>query len=188
LITDLGLQPNNPCIQTGVDSQGAVHSWSKWSPIEDKQIFMESHGMWIASTPLAPFDWVDRLKVLSGVVDVRTNYTIMCPAILGMPPPGTTIALIPRQVGIYARISFSIPGNQYQLALSTVSSLGLRLADPCYEMSKRTPGKWHTMGQEIAFTRTRTLVVATTDVSPNNWQKQLHAFADISSIQIPIQC
>lgn len=190
LITDLGLQPDNPCIRTGVDSQGAIHSWSKWSPIGDKQMFMEAHGMWIASTPLAPSDWADRLKVLSGVVDVRTAYNIMCPAMFGTPPPGTTIALVPSQTGIYARITFSVQADPYQRALSTVSTLGLRLADPCYELSKRTPAEWHVMGQETPFAKTRTLLVATTEVSPNNWQKQLRASADVASIQIPIpvQC
>jgi hypothetical protein len=146
--------------------------------------------MWIASTPLAPSDWADRLKVLSGVVDVKTDYNVMCPAMLGTPPPGTTIALVPNQVGIYARIAFSLRGDQYQLALSTVSMLGLRLADPCYELAKRIPAEWHVMGQETPFAKTRALLVATTDISPNSWQKQLRASTDVASVQIPIpvQC
>jgi len=190
LITDLGLQFDNPCIRTGVDSHGAINSWIKWSPIGDKHLFTLTQGMWVASTALAPSDWADRLKVLSGVVDVETNYNIMCPAMPGTPPPGTTIALVPRQAGTYARITFSLQGDQYQSALSTVSTLGLRLADPCYERTRRTLANWHAMGQEAPFARSRTLLVATTDVSPDNWQKQLRASADVASIQVPapVQC
>jgi hypothetical protein len=184
LITDLGLQPVNPCIGTSADLHGVIHSWSRWSPIVDEHLFSLAHAMWIASTPSTPSDWEDRLKVQHDVMEVKTDFNIMCPAMLGTPPPGTIIALTSTQAGNYARIAFILRGDQYQQALSIVSSLGLRLADPCYEQAKNTSVRWYSMGQETSFAKTRTLLVATTEVSPDNWQRQLYTSAAVASIQV----
>ncbi|SRR5579885_518245 len=186
-ITDLGLQPAYPCYTTA-SKNGVITSWILWHQMDERDTFTQTHSLWVASSTIAPSDWLERLKAISSVTALQTHPVFNCPAIhTGTPPSGATIALTEDQSGSYARIKFSLPASKYDTALYIVSKVGIRLADPCYEQAKKkgTSPDWHSMGQEDTFASERTLIVATTIYTPNNWLAQLHAVHDIVSIESP---
>jgi hypothetical protein len=206
-ITDLGLQTTNFCMGAIVNSSGKIVGGLSWMPLDNKAYFVTSHGvdtsgmiggtptvvdtiqlpsLSVLTTPLAPADWVARLEATSGVAGVDTNPITDCPAI-GQPSAGTVSSLSPKQVGIYIRVSFSPEVSIYDKALYLVSNLGLRLADPCYEHENDQLKDWHPMGQETQFFKSQSLVVATTLVSPTDWQTRLPDTSGITSIAAPFQ-
>ena len=185
-VTDLGLQLAIPCIRTTKPAQNSIESWTHWIPMGEKDVFTPNHNLWIVPTPLAPYGWVNSLQALSDVQQVQTQFGLSCPSDhIGTPPAGTVVALRSDQAGVYARITFSLSKKQYDQALYLVSNVGLRLADPCYEQAKTKT--WHQMGQETAFARQQTLIVATTDVTADNWQSQLQQSHVVTAITFPFK-
>ncbi len=95
-------------------------------------------------------------------------------------------------VGIFVRITFAAPLDTYDVALLTVSDLGLVLIDPCsfQPMSRsgvtHTPAPWHPMGQETTFAATHTLLVmTTTHFTSTLWRQQLAATPGVATIASP---
>ena len=83
------------------------------------------------------------------------------------------------------RVTFAYTA-QYATALDATNALGFRLADPCYEQSRArgTKPTWHSMGQADSFTRTRTLLLATTAFNATDWAKQLGAVAGVVKVEV----
>jgi hypothetical protein len=205
-ITDLGLQTTNFCMFAIVNSKGKVVGGLPWTPLDNKTYFVTLHGvdvggiiggtptvvdtttlptLTVMTTSLAPADWVARLEARPGVAGVDTNAVGSCPNI-GQPDPGTVTSLPLKQTGTYIRVLFSSHIPTYDSALYLVSNLGLRLADPCYEVERDQPNDWHPMGQETQFFKSHSLVVATTPVSPADWQTMLPHIPGVASIAAPL--
>jgi hypothetical protein len=201
-ITDLGLQTTNFCMAAIVNSSGKIVGGLPWMPLDNKAYFITSHGvdtsgtiggtptvvdttelpaLSVLTTPLAPADRVDRLEATPGVAGVETNVVTDCPNI-GLTSASTVTSLPRKQIGTYIRVAFSSNISTYDNALSIVSNLGLRLADPCYEQENNQPADWHPMGQETDFFKSRSLVVATTLVSPTDWRTRIPNTQHVASI------
>ena len=73
--------------------------------------------------------------------------------------------------------------------LDVLNTLGFRLADPCYEQARArgTKPTWHSMGQADSFTRTRTLLLATTAFNATDWAKQLETVAGVAKVEAPFK-
>jgi len=186
LVTDLGLQPTAPCTGTKLAPDGKIGSWFWWRPMAEG-FAGYPRGMYIAPTPLASSNWLARLRAMRGVTKIQTTHFVFyCPADqLGTPSPGAVVALAPQQAGTYLTVTFSPRAGSYDQALQAISNLGLRLADPCLERTGKRPGAGYSAGQEQKYTATRTLLLATTTNSPNNWQKQLASVTSVLSVRIP---
>lgn len=206
-ITDLGLQTTNFCMAAIVNSKGEIVGGLPWTHLDNKAYFVASHGietsgmiggtptvvdtiqlpsLSVLTTPLAPTDWVARLEAASGVAGVDTNAVTDCPNI-GQTSAGTVTSLPPKQAGTYIRVLFSADVATYDNALYLISNLGLRLADPCYEHENEQLKDWHPMGQETQFFKSRTLVIATTLVSPTDWRTRLPDTQDVVSVAAPFK-
>jgi len=205
-ITALGLQPTIPTIGSTQYKGGIIQTWVPWSPVGEKELYAQghpiiiphhlaasehperTHTIWISPTPLAPTNWIDRLRAIVGVHTVEFLDWFSSPAIHTDPcPPGSVIALAEDQAGIYVRITFSLPANGYDTALYLISDLGLRLADPCYEQAKvkGMPLNWHLMEQENMFAHEQVLIVATTTITPSDWEIRLRNANEIVTIEVP---
>lgn len=186
-LTDLGLQPNSPCIQT-TRVNGKITSWVGWVQGETNPTAQIDH-IFASPTVLAPANWLDRLKASSGVEQVQVNPSVACSIIhAGTPPPGTPVALAPDQAGEYVRVTFISPYITYHQSLVSVSSLGFRLADICYEqkLAHGSMPQWHTMGQEVTFAATQTLLVATTSITSEDWADRLRVLAGTKGFESPV--
>jgi hypothetical protein len=194
-VTDLGLQPSAAVCGSGFGSyangtQEFRGPW--WQPVGVEDSFDQSGGFLVRSTPAAASDWLDRLQGVRGArVDiVYTNYTpINCPdrTVEGTPPPDAARYVPREQVGTTLRVAFARPAVGYDGALNALTELGLRLADPCYEQA-RAAGKmpsWHAMGQEMAFARDGTLVVAVGPEASERWREQVSARPDTLELDTP---
>lgn len=163
---------------------------SQWQPVGQRDAFIHEHRL-LVELASSPPDWFNRLKATPGVQNTGflDPKDYLCRTIIyGTPPPGVAVPLNATQAGTYARITFSSPLNTYDAALYTVSNLGLRLVDPCYEQALLHRGKplWHPMGQEQSFTSTPSLIVATSkEVTSSLWKEHLRALPGIVSIASP---
>lgn len=190
IVTDLGLQPGVFCGYIEDIRAGRVVHDSHWQPAGQRAIYLHEHRLLVARTPLTLDDWSRRLGETPGVLEnPRPDDPIYCPAQGGAHQTALTAPLAlpysqPGSSRSYVRISFASPLSTYGAALSVVSDLGLRLADPCGEASlaeqqlQRQSGSiaWHPMGQEQAFASTYTLIVAPgPEIASNLWRDQLRA-------------
>jgi hypothetical protein len=197
-LTDLGMRPAAPCIHsTETDKNGQITQWMGWGPFDEGgngDRFFQLSTLFAAATPLAPANWLDRLRANPTIKEVRTEaQTVSCPGShLGTPPPGTPILLPRDQIGLYARVTFAGSMGPYDAALYAMSRLGLRLADPCYEQQRAhgTAPPWHPMGQQQGFAATHQLVVATTELASTQWQEQVRETPGVQAAEIPavMQC
>lgn len=181
MLTDLGLQPSNPCNGRFATSTAA---WIQWSPALLPDLYQQTRQIWAEKTPLAPADWQARLAAMPGVVQIQQDAASFCPSIIqnqGTPPPSATAFLGMSQVGTVVRVSFGAPLDTYDAALDAVANLGLRLAGPCIEQG--LTAAWHPVGQEADFASTHALVVATTINASNQWQSQLRAISGVTGIE-----
>ena len=192
LITDLGLQPSAFC-----------GSPSVWQPVGQHDLFEQGHFLVVApGYETAPDDWSARLLASPGVQALKDVHPVYpgdqieatpdnfvlypCPPILTSSPPSGSPMRIGNHLS-YARVSF-VAQQTYDLALYTISNLGLGLADLCYEqaLSQGNSPIWHPMGQEHAFSTTHALIVQTPGLASNMWQQQLAADPNISKIETPL--
>lgn len=148
------------------------------------------NGLEVAPTPLAPSDWLQRLAALPSVVTIYDGYggCALIPVDL-TPVPGVLYFLGEKVWAEDVRVQFAAAsaggsGVSYGTALATISALGFRLADPCYEQSLPLP-PWRPMGQQASFASGGALVVALTAANSTAWLAQLKAAAGAVSVQAP---
>ncbi len=195
-ITDLGLQPAASVCGSGIGdygSNGTVYRGPWWQPVGAEIAFDAENGTVVVwPTPLAALNWPDRLRSAPGAT-IDTIYLqgtpFNCPGreVEGTPPPGASKFVAPDQLDVYGRLAFASQSQRYEAALSAVTNLGLRLADPCYEQAKArgTAPTWHSMGQEGSFANTTALVVAPTAAASANWQAQARALPGALALDAP---
>lgn len=124
---------------------------------------------------------------LNSVATNGVRYTCP-PAMLPSEVTPTTPVLLTDNalpIGTYAQVSFSRT-TSYDSALSEVTNLGLRLADPCYEAtidSSSATTAASQPGQEGSFAKTNRLIVAVTRVTSMLWQGQTSALAGVVSVE-----
>jgi hypothetical protein len=165
-VTDLGLQPAASCALRG-------SAWEPVFPKLDAVVAGDSFGMYVTATTTSAPAWLDRLKANSDVRDVQANPVFSCPFIQ-VAPPKVPSYLSQKQAGTYVSVTFSDSAG-YDTALSGITRLGFRLANPCYEQA-RAQGKkptWTSMSQEHTFASVHTLLLATTIMNATNWQEQI---------------
>ncbi len=164
-VTDLGLQPAQSC----------AFQDSAWQPLMLKYGAVEAgdaFGMYVLATTASAPDWLDRLKANSAIQNLQANPLTSCPQIPAAPPKIPTY-LPQNQAGTNVSVTFS-DSTSYDTALASITRLGYRLANPCYEQA-RARGKqpsWISMGQEQMFANGHTLLLATTFLNATNWQEQ----------------
>ncbi|MGH2516776.1 MAG: hypothetical protein ACRDHP_14075, partial [Ktedonobacterales bacterium] len=101
------------------------------------------------------------------------------------PIPRQVYFLDPALPPIYIRVTFTA-GTSYDQALATISTLGFRLAAPCYEQAQPKPA-WHPMGQQSSFASAHSLLIATTGGNATTWHQQLAAVAGVARVTTPYQ-
>jgi hypothetical protein len=197
-VTDLGLRPSGSVCGSGFHNYvSGTQAWRGpwWQPVGVEAAFDQRGGFVVRATPAAASDWLDRLRSTLGA-HIQTVYTTMTPAncparIAEGTPPADAVRSVPReQVDsvlhvTFARSARSAPG--YETALKSVSELGLRLADLCYEQA-RAQGKapaWHTIGQEAAFARDGALVLAVGPEASEQWRAQAAAMNGVLGVDAP---
>lgn len=79
----------------------------------------------------------------------------------------------------------------YGTALADATSLGLRLANPCYEVAiafgdTRISAPPTAVTQEAQFSNDAELTVATTAISPADWMARLAALPEVSTLVSPV--
>ena len=211
-VTDLGLQPSVECGYEDDLKAGRVISNMQWQPAGQRAFFLQEHRLFVALTPLAPADWIERLKHVPGwVANItleRASQPLFCPnASTGWGPPSTdSTGSSPTSLDTSgpaatildyaqaassptARVVFA-PYTTYDEALYAISDLGLRLADPCYERAQLanypTPAPWPGAGQEQRFAATHDLIVSTASiVTPVNWNQKVKVLAGVSNVAVP---
>jgi hypothetical protein len=156
--------------------------------------------LFVLTTPLAPADWLARLQSSPNVSSTDTHATFNCPNIGGVQPSGSAqvgtgsptptakiTSIAPQQVGRYVTVTFTAHNVSYDDALYTVANMGFRLASPCYEQEAGKPADWHPMGQQQAFASTRTLTLATTDMSPTDWSTRIAHTSGVTKVDASYQ-
>jgi hypothetical protein len=189
LVTDAGFQPAFECTDG-----------SQWQPMGQRDLFLQNHRLVVYPTAYDPTDWEGHLRASADVTDVasgayagfpgtepRTTETpgvaYFCGNTVGPALTGTP-AVLGRQAGVFARVTFASPLDSYDAALSVVVDLGLALADYCYDHASHPAG--HPMGQEQAFAVSKTLVVVTMPrMTSDHWQEQLTATSGVVSVKAP---
>jgi hypothetical protein len=186
LVTDLGLQPLSPC-------SGAGFVGAPWYPVDEQDSYFgdpSDPGLWVhgavpsgedipqsENDPDAAPDWLGRLSQLAAVTKIYDGGPGGCPLI----EPGTTGPMFPdpNTPSFYLSVTF-VATTSYDQALFTLSDLGFRLADPCYEQSKTAA--WHPMGQETSFDHSHQLLVATTWANSTTWSTQVGAASGVINV------
>jgi hypothetical protein len=181
LVTDAGLQLLPYC-------DDAPDSRVRWQPVGQQEAFLsgeQAHELQVTITPLTPTGWLDRLLQVK-LVSAIYNGFYYCPEIPvdPTPVPNTLYFLGAQHPTIAIQLVFASPLDTYDLALFTISNLGFRLADPCYEHHS-SPRFWHPMGQEAPFASMHSLLVAVTEANSTGWRDQLHALEGMKTIVVP---
>jgi hypothetical protein len=194
-ITDMGMRVALPCRNTVARADGATGEWVRWSAVDQRQDYSaEEPRLWVAPTPLAPTDWLDRLRGQSGVRDIVTSAGGSCPQHLAdaAPTPAIPYYVAPSKIGTFARISFPLPQSSYETIVAEISGFGLRLADPCVEQTQASGSRATSSlrGQESVFAAQQALTIALTQDSSDLWQDQLRAALGRVHIEYParVQC
>lgn len=193
LVTNLGLQAVDHCTgYTDADvrwrSQDNSFAWLApiAQPVGTPPATQPLHRLEVAPTPLAPSDWLRRLAALPSVKSIYAGPS-------GCPNIGVDLSPIPGQLyflgqTVWAedvRVQFAASGaSGYAQALATISGLGFRLADPCYEQ-RLPPPAWRPMGQQASFASGGALVVAITAANSTQWLAQLKTAPGVVSVQAP---
>lgn len=217
-VTDLGLQPSVACGYDADVKVGRVISEMQWQPAGQRSTFAVEHRLFVALTPLTAPDWNARLSRVRGILPnrdpKRLSQTLYCPdtsvgwggSQTGSPtmsasasptPPATSRSSYAPKVLTYAQIADSpnalaifTPSVTYAEALYTISDLGMRLADPCYEHehagNPATSMPWPGGGQEQRFSASHTLLVAAAPlITPTNWNQMLGSQALVAKVTTP---
>jgi hypothetical protein len=214
-ITDLGLQPSVACGYEADLKAGRVITDMQWQPAGQRSIFVREHRLFVTFTPLAAPDWGARLTHVHGFVrntEQQWDQGLYCPDLGSAaayptdPAPSASVSFTPPDssrpaqtptVLAYAqaisspnaRVVFT-PSITYAEALSTISDLGVRLADPCYERkhaeNQPTSAQWPGAGQEQRFSASHSLIVAAAPLAtPIYWEQMLGSGAGIADITVP---
>ncbi|MGH2504768.1 MAG: hypothetical protein ACRDID_19840 [Ktedonobacterales bacterium] len=193
LVANLGLQPVDHCTgYTSSDARWRSQDYNfRWlapiaQPVGTPPAAQPLHGLEVAPTPLTPGDWLQRLAALPSVKSIFAGPS-GCPFIgVDIPPiPGQLYFLGEKAWTEDVRVEFAASGaSGYGQALATISGLGFRLADPCYEQSLPPPA-WRPMGQQASFASGGALVVAITAANSTQWLAQLKAAPGVASVQAP---
>jgi hypothetical protein len=150
----------------------------------DAVVAGDAFGMYILATTASAPDWLDRLKANPAIQNLQANPAFGCPSFPDAPPKIPTY-LPENQAGTNVSVTFS-NSTSYDTALASITRLGYRLANPCYEQA-RAQGKkptWASMGQEQMFANRHTLLLATTFLNATNWQKQIKTLPIITKCDI----
>jgi hypothetical protein len=214
-ITDLGLQPSVACGYGADLTAGRVITDMQWQPAGQRSIFVREHQLFVTFTPLAAPDWGARLTHVHGFVrntEQQWNQILYCPDLgsaatypidpatstsVSFTPPDTSRPTHTPTVLAYAqaisspnaRVVFT-PTTTYAEALSTISDLGVRLADPCYERkhagNQTTSAQWPGAGPEQRFSVSHSLIVAAAPLAtPIRWEQMLGSEAGVANITVP---
>lgn len=177
-LADLGLQPVRICVWKywAWQSPGYKANWGSGAGTNE---FV------VAATPLSPLGWMQPLGKLPGVRNVEPNPIASCPAMGFTPPPADTPTYLPPEdAGTVARIHFGV-ATPYATALDTITELGFRLGDPCYERQPQGASvAWHSMGQEQSYAATHALIVVTTPQNSTQWERQAQANAGVAGVDV----
>jgi hypothetical protein len=155
--------------------------------------FDQRGGFVVHATPSAPSDWIVRLRSVTSV-QIGSVYLSSSPANCpardaeGTPPADAAHYAPHEQVDTILRVSFTQPATGYDAALAGITELGLRLADPCYEQghAQDKASGWHAMGQEVAFARDGTLVLAVGPEASERWRAQAAAMSGVLGVDTPL--
>ncbi len=184
LVTDLGLQPLYFC-----DTIPDTHSWH---PLGEQAGFAQNTILEVAATPDAPSDWLARLNAARSVRAIFNGSWGCSLLVDGTPLPGYGYFLRSGEyltyVGVVVQVRYGATVS-YDQALATLSNLGFRLANPCFEQAMKTsaPPSWRSPGQAQSFRTTHVLVVATTTANSTLWQTQLLATPGVLAMEQPYQ-
>jgi len=195
-------------MQAYTDKQGNIVAALNWVPIGGKDNFRTTTGtsasgtigapptvtvdtilpaIVIGTTALTPADWLTRLHASSDVSSINTHVVFHCPNTLYNPAgiSGHITSIAPQNAGTYVKVTFATTGISYDDALYTASSMGFRLAAPCYEQEAGKPADWYPMGQQQAFASTHTLTLATSNMSPTDWQIRIAHTSGVTNVVEP---
>ncbi|MEO8970784.1 MAG: PQQ-binding-like beta-propeller repeat protein [Ktedonobacteraceae bacterium] len=166
LIADFGLQTYTPCLDG-------------WKPEGGASNF-QYHNLLVSSTPISAINWYNRLQASSMVMSLNANPMFNCPMMTGNDVPPFLTA---KQAGTYVRVTFS-QTTTYDSALDAVNTLGFRLANPTYERERAQGPQptWSSMGQESSYSKTHTLLLATTQLNAAMWANQLKATTGVVQV------
>jgi len=165
-LTSIGMRLSNPCFEAAI-GEGDTQFGEVYQANGQEDSYGNEHTFVIATTVLAPADWLPRLWTLPHAIKVDTNAQYFCPSnsggligrLLVVPPAERPVVLaFPR-------------GMAYGEALRAATDVGLRLADPCYEAALARGDKpaWHPASQEETYSSNGSLVVAPTILAPADW-------------------
>lgn len=182
-VTDLGLQPVQYC--DILDNGNSWHALRQQAGTNGKTVLE------VAATPDAPPDWLARLNAAHNVTAIYDGWSGCTLMPVETPRPGNGVFTV-GDYQTYTGTSVEARFNEittYDQALSVVSSLGFRLADPCYEHALQAGKKpqWRTPGQSRNFSQTHALLIATTTVNSTLWQAQILAAPGVVAVVQPYQ-
>lgn len=177
-VTTLGLQPAIICGLPPSESNRQII----WQPEGQTSQFAATAQLVVKTTYLAPADWRQRLTASISILSLRPPTITTCPIVT----PATTSFLTPmRNSGplVYQRVTFTA-ATKYGDALSVISNLGLRLANPCYEaqwLANADPA-WQPMTQTDAYIASHSLLISpVAGLASTAWQQQLNANTSVQS-------
>lgn len=176
-LNEVGLRITLPCRNVVALPAGATGQWVRWEAVEQQTNYDPTDPrLWVTATPTAPPDWSQRVEHLPAVQKILPPASGSCPNHLAdaTPEPNVAYYIADAHVGEIWRIGFAA-GVSYDATIASVNGIGIRLADPCYEQA-RSHGKspaWHDMGQQDAFDRSHSLVIALTADTSTLWQQQV---------------
>jgi hypothetical protein len=215
-VTDLGLQPSVACGFEADVKAGRVISGMQWQPAGQKDIFSIEHRLFVTITPLTAPDWSTRLSRVHGFTQnsqEQLSQPLYCPDLsiggatyptvsatstsvsstsLDTPQPAYAPMVLTYAQAISSPNALVVftPSSTYAEALYTISNLGLRLADPCYEhghsRNQPTSAPWPGGGQEDRYSVSHELIVAVAPLaSPIHWDQMLSSNVGVARVTVP---
>lgn len=175
-LADLSLQPIHLCV------------WKNWvwqSPDYKANWAQGDTQLAVAASVSSPPGWLLPLGKLPGIHDIQSNPFASCPNMgYNAPPVGAATYLPPGEAGTVVRVRFAA-ASPYSAALDTITELGFRLGDPCYERQPAgAPVAWHPMGQEQSYAASHALIVVTTEQNSTQWERQARASTGAAGVDV----
>lgn len=179
VVTDLGLQPVWMC--------DVLIGGTAWRHVGQSRGFGQNHELGALPTPDAAPDWIKRLSAMQSVAAIYSG-PVGCPNPGNQTPTTGAGYFLTGNYLTYAGASIQVVfagTTLYDQALSHVSDLGFRLANPCFEQAKRVSSQvqWEPQGQDQAFGVSHALLLATTTANSSVWQTQLHQESGVIRFQ-----
>ncbi len=172
LIADLGLQTFADCS-------------IQWKPEGDSDGFSTGHSLVVSATVNSAPLWFNRLQTAPGITEVQADGPHSCPMMRYDPKAPNRLST--DAPATYVKATFS-NSTGYDTALDAANNLGFRLANPCYKSARSQGDKpaWKTAGQEDAFGKTHTLLLATTSFNATIWLSQLKTLAGVTNVDTAV--